>query len=120
MFRILIRNFAGNSEHLQKIMSQIKSNPIIVYSKTICPYCSAAKSMLAEMNVNPKVIEIDVENDGKAIFSAVKELTMQNTVPNIFIAGSHIGGFSDLKAGLESGAVQIKLKEAKIQFKDIN
>src|SRR4051794_22274936 len=118
MIKTLIRSFTQNKEHMQTVLKQIASNPILVYSKQTCPYCSAAKSAFAAINVAPKVIEVDAEKDGKDWLRSLKELTMQTTVPNIFIGGTHIGGYSDLEAGLESGAVQQKLKDVKIEFKD--
>ena len=44
------------------------------------------------------------------------ELTGQETVPNIFIGGKHIGGNSDLQDGLKKGSVQTKLREAGVAF----
>lgn len=44
-------------------------------------------------------------NDGDDIQRALKDLTGQSTVPNIFIAGNHIGGCSDLKAKIKSREV---------------
>lgn len=40
----------------------------------------------------------NVIDDGKAIQDALKEMTNQSSVPNIFIAKKHIGGNSDLQA----------------------
>lgn len=40
----------------------------------------------------------DSPDDGDAIQDALKEISNQRTVPNIFIAQKHIGGNSDLQA----------------------
>lgn len=40
----------------------------------------------------------DSTDDGDAIQDALKEISNQRTVPNIFIAQKHIGGNSDLQA----------------------
>ena len=37
-------------------------------------------------------------DDGQAIQDALKEMTQQGSVPNIFIGKQHIGGNSDLQA----------------------
>jgi glutaredoxin 3 len=39
-----------------------------------------------------------IADDGSEIQDALRELTSQGTVPNIFIAKKHIGGNSDLQA----------------------
>jgi glutaredoxin 3 len=94
----------------------IETHPVLVFSKTYCPYCSGAKSLLEAMEVQPHVVELDVDHQGPTIHSELESLTSQRTVPNIFIGGKHLGGFDALKAGLTSGSVQIKLDEAKVKF----
>lgn len=53
-------------------------------------------------------------SDGGDIQNALEDITGQRTVPNIFIAGTHIGGCSDLKAKLKSGVVTQILNENEI------
>ncbi|CAG9334586.1 unnamed protein product [Blepharisma stoltei] len=119
MIQTLFRYFSHTSEHTQMVLRLIKSSPVVMFSKTSCPYCMEAKATLKVMQVQPKVIEVDKEKEGDSMKSALKELTMQNTVPNIFIGGFHIGGYDDLSEGLASGAVQERLKESNVEFKDI-
>ena len=38
-------------------------------------------------------------------------------MPNIFIGGEHIGGCSELKAGIANGSVLHKLEQAGVPFK---
>ena len=49
-------------------------------------------------------------DDGSEIQAALKEITSQSTVPNIFIGQQHIGGNSDLQA--KKGELPTLLKEA--------
>lgn len=39
----------------------------------------------------------DIGDDGRALQSALQEITYQTTVPNIFIGRKHIGGNSELQ-----------------------
>ncbi|KAH0548266.1 hypothetical protein GP486_008031 [Trichoglossum hirsutum] len=75
---------------------------LAVFSKSTCPYCRAAKSLLREKGASFHVVELDqvanVIDDGPEIQAALAELTGQRTVPNIFINKKHIGGNSDLQA----------------------
>ena len=66
-----------------------------VYSKDNCPYCVRAKSLLRKKGVDFE--EIDVENDD-AKRSWLVETTGQRTVPQIFVDGRSLGGFSDIEA----------------------
>ncbi|KAF3929255.1 Glutaredoxin-C1 [Arthrobotrys entomopaga] len=81
-----------------KAQKFIDENPVAVFSKSYCPYCRAAKTLLTERNANFNVMELDLIDDGAEIQEALKQISGQNTVPNIFIGGKHIGGNSDLQS----------------------
>ncbi len=66
-----------------------------VYTKQNCPYCLSAKRLLQRKGVSFE--EIDVEND-EAKRAWLVEASGQRTVPQIFVDGRSLGGFSDLDA----------------------
>jgi glutaredoxin 3 len=66
-----------------------------VYSTRRCPYCTRAKALLAKKGVPYE--EIDVEDDD-AKRAWLVETTGQQTVPQIFVDGRSLGGFSDIDA----------------------
>ncbi len=68
----------------------------MVFSKSYCPYCKAAKSTLDKHEPSDEHLELDQEDDGTEIQNALYEITGQRTVPNIFINKQHIGGNSEL------------------------
>ena len=72
----------------------------MVFSKSYCPHSKATKTLLAHKEVSFEVIELDQVPDGKAIQEVLKSAKFggQRTVPNIFIAGQHIGGNSELQS----------------------
>lgn len=131
--RINTRQFS-TLDFLEKTKKYINDNPVMIFSKSYCPYSSNAKSMFMKMNVNFEALELDqismfvfkitfdikltplLLGDGAQIQNALYELTRQKTVPNIFIKGQHIGGFSDLKAKKEKGELQKILEESNISF----
>lgn len=51
-------------------------------------------------------------SDGSDIQDALYEITGQRTVPNVFIAGEHIGGNSDLQALHSKDLLEPKIKAA--------
>ncbi|MEI7703191.1 MAG: glutaredoxin 3 [Deltaproteobacteria bacterium] len=70
--------------------------PIVkVYSKKVCPYCVRAKALLDRKGVVYE--EIDAEHDPD-LRSWLVEATGQRTVPQIFVDGRSLGGFSDIDA----------------------
>ncbi len=68
---------------------------VVVYTTEYCPYCTAAKKLLESKKI--KFDEIDVSHDD-AMRDKLVELSGQETVPQIFIDGKSIGGYTDLVA----------------------
>lgn len=66
-----------------------------VYSKSSCPFCIRAKDLLKNKGVAFEEINLDGKD---AELIALKERTGLRTVPQIFINGQLIGGFSELTA----------------------
>ncbi len=66
-----------------------------IYTRFACGYCSAAERLLRDKGV---VFEdIDCTGD-RAKRQWLVEQTKSSTVPQIFINGSPIGGYDDLRA----------------------
>lgn len=66
---------------------------VIIYTGHRCAYCNAAKKMLDSKNVS--YTEINIHEDATKAEEMV-EKTKRQTVPQIFIGGTHIGGFDDM------------------------
>ncbi len=66
-----------------------------IYTKHQCAYCIRAKALLQKKGVSYE--EIDVENDEPRRTWLV-QATGQQTVPQIFVDGRSLGGFSDIDA----------------------
>ena len=84
-----------------KAQQIIDANPVVVFSKSYCPYCKASKALLNEKGAKYFLMELDQVEDGAVLQDALHEMTGQRSVPNIFIAKKHIGGNSDLQGKRE-------------------
>ncbi|KAJ5500356.1 hypothetical protein LT330_002181 [Penicillium expansum] len=80
-----------------RAQSLINDNAVVVFSKSYCPYCDSSKKLLDSLDTKYTALELDLEEEGAAIQSALAEISGQRTVPNIFINKKHIGGNSDLQ-----------------------
>ncbi len=67
---------------------------VTLYTKTYCHYSKQAKALLREQGVEFE--DIDVTEDEGRFAEMVERTGGGTTVPQIFIAGRHIGGFTDL------------------------
>ncbi len=74
-----------------------------IYRTTYCPYCDMAERLFAQLNA--PVEKIDVTDDAPMRRKLV-ELTGQRTVPQIFIDGRPIGGYSDAYAMHQRGELE--------------
>lgn len=81
-----------------EVQNLIDSNKILIFLKSYCPYCDSTKDLIKSLTPDFKVVELDTSVNGRTIQDALREMTGQSTVPNIFINRKHIGGNSDLQA----------------------
>ncbi len=80
-----------------------------IYTREYCGYCTAAISLLRTKGVAFE--EIDATGDHETR-EWLAEVTRQDTVPQIFIDGKSIGGFSDLRALEQRGELDVLLAGA--------
>ncbi|GAA5795860.1 hypothetical protein HPULCUR_001222 [Helicostylum pulchrum] len=78
------------------VQSTLRKYPVVLYSKTYCPYCKAAKQLISKYCDDIHVIEVDLEQDGREIQQALYDLTGQYTFPNLFQNQLSLGGFDRL------------------------
>lgn len=69
---------------------------ITIYTKSWCPYCTAAKDLLKERGASFE--EIDIEAVAGARQEMIQKANGRTSVPQIFIGGRHVGGCDDLYA----------------------
>ncbi|KAJ5630670.1 uncharacterized protein N7484_010770 [Penicillium longicatenatum] len=92
----------------------LKRAPIIIFSKSYCPYSMKAKHILLEgytISPAPFVVELDKHPIGKEIQALLKETTGRGTVPNILVNGKSIGGGDDIAAMDQSDDLATRLRE---------
>ena len=83
---------------------------IVVYKAVPCGFCSAAIRYLQDRKGQKDLEIIDLTGQ----FQERRELaqrTGQRTVPQIFINGTHVGGYDDLRAKDARGEIDRLLAE---------
>ena len=66
---------------------------VLLYTTSWCPFCRRAKTLLKEKGVKWKELDIEADRDHR---QAMTQASGRNTVPQIFINGTHVGGSDDL------------------------
>lgn len=85
---------------------------IIIYTKDYCPYCTKAKQLLKQKGYEGDIKEIDITHDEALQQEMVSKSGGRKTVPQIFINGTHVGGFDDMNALNTAGTLVDLLESA--------
>ncbi|KAJ2987560.1 hypothetical protein NUW58_g4437 [Xylaria curta] len=96
---------ANEDSEVETTLRQIlKKSPVVIFSKTYCPYSKRAKGVLLEKYIiepAPYVVELDEHPLGSKLQALLAEKTGRKTVPNILVDGVSVGGGDDI-AGLDT------------------
>lgn len=109
----------------REIIDQHIENPaksIVLFSLSWCSFCRAAKQLLTQLDLAHKVIELDQgeflePTMQKDVRTRLQELTHTNTLPQLFVAGELIGGYTDLAAAYKNGTLAQLLERHNIASK---
>jgi glutaredoxin 3 len=80
---------------------------IVIYTKDYCPYCHAAKDLLASKGA--AFTEIDLMKHPERRAEMIEKAGGRTSVPQIFIAGRHVGGSDDIHALDDAGKLDALL-----------
>jgi glutaredoxin 3 len=84
--------------------------PVVIYTRSTCPYCIRAKRLLEMLGA--RFEEIDINREPARRSEMIGLAGGRSTVPQIFIAGRHIGGCDDLFELEMDGKLKALLAEA--------
>lgn len=96
-----------------ELNSILKKGPIIIFSKSYCPFSAKAKRILLEKYTivpAPYVVELDIHPLGPGLQAALAKSTGRRTVPNVLVSGRSIGGGDDIEALDAGGGLIDKVK----------
>ena len=83
--------------------------PVTIYTTMLCPYCHMAKRLLKEKGVAYEEINVSRSADREKMRSRAGG---KNTVPQIFIGETHVGGCDELHALERDGTLDGLLQRA--------
>ena len=79
-----------------------------IYTRLFCGYCTAALQLLNQSGVPYK----EIKTDGKPELRAdIAKRSGQQTVPQIFVHGHSVGGYTELSAAMRNGQFQALLDQ---------
>jgi len=66
---------------------------VVMYATSWCPYCARARRLLEDKGVVLEEIDIETRPEARREMTA---RSGRSTVPQVFVAGTHVGGCDDL------------------------
>ncbi|EEH36025.2 hypothetical protein PAAG_00348 [Paracoccidioides lutzii Pb01] len=84
----------------EELNAILKRSPIIIFSKSFCPYSFKAKSIILNMYKivpAPFVVELDMHPLGSQLQQILAGNTGRSTVPNVLVNGMTIGGSDEIE-----------------------
>ncbi len=80
---------------------------VVIYTTNYCPYCRQAEKFLTDKGVPFQ--QVDVTDDDAMREKLIELSGGRRTVPQIFIGGEAIGGYSDMMTLHQKGQLEPKL-----------
>jgi len=102
--------YAGDQPR-DKVQSVAASHPVVIVSKSHCPFCIEMKRTFRELGVETHILETDQMPGGDKLLAGAKELSKHKTVPMAFIKGEFVGGCDAVKALQSKGLLQDKIHD---------
>ncbi|KAI6176528.1 Glutaredoxin domain-containing protein [Aphelenchoides bicaudatus] len=107
----------------QTIQDEIKDYPVVMYSKPHCGYCKLAKQLFRDESVDFRekdleLIKVQMMNEDKfqQYVNGLVYITRRTTVPQVFICGEFIGGYTELKAMNDAKELWERIKVCSDQY----
>jgi len=99
------------------IESVVSKHPVVVFSKSYCPYCRRALEAIHSFSlragyIEPLVIDLTELSNMPEIQFTLGEMTGRRTVPNVYVGGKSIGGGDETTALYRSGELEQLLRRA--------
>ena len=96
--------------------------PVVMFALEWCEFCWSLRRFFEAVGVRYKSVDLDspeLQRDGfgTRVRDAVRLKTGQPTIPQVFIAGAHLGGCMDTLEGWKSGSLQALLLKHGAPFK---
>ncbi|KAF8936577.1 glutaredoxin [Dissophora ornata] len=88
------------------VRTSIAQNPVMIFSKSYCPYCLRVKDLFDDLSVPYKALELDEHEYGSEIQQTLKMISGQSTVPNVYIKGYHVGGNDATQEANQTGKLK--------------
>ncbi len=107
----------------QFVKDTLTNNKVVMFSLEWCEFCHTVTKFFKAANIDFYKMPLDSasnmkDNWGIEVRNVVSSMTGCNTIPQIFIGGTFVGGAMDIVKGFHDGSLKPKLLDAGLTYKD--
>ena len=93
----------------------------MMFSHSFNPFCAFLRDIFKDNDLlDFKFLDMDKLADGKKLERALHEYSGQNTVPNVYIGGFHVGGYFDTTVNIKTGFLKTLLDRVEVAHGFLN
>jgi cysteine synthase A len=109
----------------ERFVSEVISDPaqpVVMFALEWCEFCWSVRKLFKKFDIPYRSVDLDSaeyqqDNWGGQIRSVLKARTQSPTIPQIFVAGEHIGGCTETFDAFNAGQLQKLLRHNSVAFK---
>jgi len=111
-----------DAEAARFVATMVQDKPVLMFALEWCEFCWSARKLFRRLGIDYHSVDIDSvryqEKDlGGRIRAAVARDTGAKTIPQIYVAGKHIGGCTDLFDAWRDGSLRKLMDEKGIAYR---
>lgn len=103
------------------VESVVRDEPVVMFALEWCEFCWSLRKFFDALGVRYRSIDLDSveyqeDERGVAIRQALGKRVGSPTIPQVFVAGEHVGGCTDVIEAYEDGALPDRFGAADIAY----
>ncbi|MCA8879278.1 MAG: pyridoxal-phosphate dependent enzyme [Rhodobacteraceae bacterium] len=112
---------AADQATLAEVEEIISTKPVVLFALEWCEFCWSVRRMFDKAGIDYDSVDLDsvamqAGDKGGRYRAALREITGQPTIPQIFVGGQHVGGATETFDAFNSGQLQAALLARSIGF----
>ena len=97
------------------------SQPVVLFALEWCEFCWSVRKLFDRLGVRYHSVDLDAVayqsgDRGGKVRAVLRARTGAPTIPQIFVAGEHLGGATDVFEAFKSGTLQAKFRQSGVEF----
>ena len=112
----------GIDESVESSVEEMIANePVVLFALEWCEFCWSVRKLFRRLNIEYRSIDLDSvsyqqDDRGGKIRAVLAKRIGSPTIPQVFIAGQHVGGATELFDAMRDGSMQALLLANDISF----